>query len=104
MSIFGRLGPRLTISPLVWRGIEPFHSQRDQFIEKSLPGVARVVRLGGIMLPSRSLAAALAAFVLAAIMPQLTHAREIVGFSDSYSSGAVVVKTNERALYYVLGG
>ena len=104
MSIFGRLGPRLTISPLVWRGIEPFHSQRDQFIEKSLPGVGRVVRLGGIMLPSRSLAAALAAFVLAAIMPQLTHAREIVGFSDSYSSGAVVVKTNERVLYYVLGG
>jgi lipoprotein-anchoring transpeptidase ErfK/SrfK len=68
-----------------------------------LPGVGRVVRSGGIMLPSRSLAAALAACVLAAIMPQLTHAREIVGFSDSYSSGTVVVKTNERALYYVLG-
>ena len=36
-------------------------------------------------------------------MPQLAQAREIVGFSGAYSSGTVVVKTNERALYYVLG-
>jgi len=36
-------------------------------------------------------------------MPQLAQAREIVGFSDTYSSGTVVVKTSERALYYVLG-
>ena len=36
-------------------------------------------------------------------MPQLAQAREIVGFSDAYSSGTVVVKTSERALYYVLG-
>src|SRR5437016_12812711 len=52
---------------------------------------------------SRSLAAAAAACVLAATMPQLAQAREIVGFSESYSSGTVVVKTSERALYYVLG-
>src|SRR5512132_2253448 len=52
---------------------------------------------------SRLLAAAAAAAVLAATLPQLAHAREIVGFSDTYSSGTVVVKTSERALYYVLG-
>ena len=59
--------------------------------------------MGSHMHPSRSLAAASAALLLAATMPQLAQAREIVGFSDSYSSGTVVVKTNERALYYVLG-
>ena len=37
-------------------------------------------------------------------MPQSAQAREIVGFSGSYSAGTVVVKTNERSLYYVLGG
>src|SRR5260370_15606863 len=52
---------------------------------------------------SRSFAAAAAACVLAATMPQLAQAREIVGFSGAYSSGTVVVKTSERALYYVLG-
>ena len=52
---------------------------------------------------SRALAAASAALLLAALMPQLAQAREIVGFSDTYSSGTVVVKTSERALYYVLG-
>ena len=52
---------------------------------------------------SRSLVAATATVLLAAIMPQLVQAREIVGFSGAYSSGTVVVKTNERALYYVLG-
>jgi lipoprotein-anchoring transpeptidase ErfK/SrfK len=48
-------------------------------------------------------AAASAALLLAATMPQRTQAREIVGFSGVYSSGTVVVKTTERALYYVLG-
>jgi lipoprotein-anchoring transpeptidase ErfK/SrfK len=38
-----------------------------------------------------------------AAMPQPAQAREIVGFSGAYSSGTIVVKTNERALYYVLG-
>jgi lipoprotein-anchoring transpeptidase ErfK/SrfK len=52
---------------------------------------------------SRSLAALSAALLLAAAVPQLAQAREIVGFSDAYSSGTVVVKTSERALYYVLG-
>src|SRR5260370_26730687 len=52
---------------------------------------------------SRALAAASAALLFAALMPQLAQAREIVGFSDTYSSGTVVVKTSERALYYVLG-
>src|SRR6516162_2769500 len=59
--------------------------------------------MGGYMHPSRSLAAISAALLLAATMPQLAQARELVGFSDAYSSGTVVVKTNERALYYVLG-
>ncbi|MGA7490538.1 MAG: L,D-transpeptidase [Xanthobacteraceae bacterium] len=36
-------------------------------------------------------------------MPQSAQAREIVGFSGAYSSGTIVVKTTERALYYVLG-
>jgi lipoprotein-anchoring transpeptidase ErfK/SrfK len=54
---------------------------------------------------SRWLAAAAAAIALAATAanPQSAQAREIVGFSGSYSAGTVVVKTNERSLYYVLG-
>src|SRR5258705_1830042 len=54
---------------------------------------------------SRWLAAGSAAFVLAgsAATPQPAQAREIVGFAGNYSSGTIVVKTNERALYYVLG-
>jgi len=59
--------------------------------------------MGGFMHLPRSLAALSAALLLAATMPQLAQAREIVGFSDPYSSGTVVVKTSERALYYVLG-
>jgi len=59
--------------------------------------------MGGFMHLPRSLAALSAALLLAATMPQLAQAREIVGFSDAYSSGTVVVKTSERALYYVLG-
>src|SRR6266550_6785121 len=59
--------------------------------------------MGGAMYLSRSLAAATATILLAATMLQLAQAREIVGFSAAYSSGTVVVKTSERALYYVLG-
>jgi lipoprotein-anchoring transpeptidase ErfK/SrfK len=56
------------------------------------------------MHPSHPLAACSAAlFLISATMPQLAQARELVGFSDPYSSGTVVVKTSERALYYVLG-
>ena len=51
---------------------------------------------------SRSLAVA-SAILAAATIPRLAEARELVGFSDPYSSGTVVVKTKERALYYVLG-
>ena len=36
-------------------------------------------------------------------MPQSAQAREVVGFSGNYSTGTIVVKTNERALYLVLG-
>src|ERR1700730_4815817 len=55
---------------------------------------------------SRWLAASAAAFTVAAsfAMPQSAQAREIVGFSGSYSAGTVVVRTGERSLYYVLGG
>ena len=35
---------------------------------------------------------------------QSAQAREIVGFSGNYSAGTVVVRTNERSLFYVLGG
>ncbi len=59
--------------------------------------------MGGFMHPSCPFAAYSAALLLAATMPQLAQARELVGFSDAYSSGTVVVKTSERALYYVLG-
>src|SRR5499425_2467196 len=52
---------------------------------------------------SSSVTAAYSAALLLAAMPQLAQARELVGFSDAYSSGTVVVKTSERALYYVLG-
>ena len=54
---------------------------------------------------TRWLAAASAALLLVAgtAIPQSAQAREIVGFSGSYSSGTVVVKTSERSLYYVLG-
>ncbi len=59
---------------------------------------------GASMHPSHPLAACSAAlFLISATMPQLAQARELVGFSDPYSSGTVVVKTGERALYYVLG-
>jgi lipoprotein-anchoring transpeptidase ErfK/SrfK len=58
---------------------------------------------GGVMHLSRSLTAASAALLLFATMPQLAQARELVGFAGAYSSGTVVVKTSERALYYVLG-
>src|SRR5262245_32590748 len=52
---------------------------------------------------ARSLAAASASLTIAAVVPQLAQARELVGFPEPYSSGTVVVKTSERALYYVLG-
>jgi len=55
---------------------------------------------------SRWLTAPSVAFVLVAAtaIPQSAQAREIVGFSGNYSAGTVVVRTNERSLYYVLGG
>src|SRR5262245_56290761 len=61
---------------------------------------------GSIMHLSRWLAGASAAVTLvaAAAMPQPAQAGAIVGFSGNYSAGTVVVRTNERSLYYVLGG
>ena len=53
---------------------------------------------------SRWLTAPSVAFVLAAPTTQSAQAREIVGFSGNYPAGTVVVRTNERSLYYVLGG
>jgi lipoprotein-anchoring transpeptidase ErfK/SrfK len=38
-----------------------------------------------------------------ALLPEHAQARDIVGFSGGYAAGTVVVRTNERALYYVLG-
>jgi lipoprotein-anchoring transpeptidase ErfK/SrfK len=54
------------------------------------------------MHPSHPPAACGAALFLMSAM-QLAQARELVGFSDPYPNGTVVVKTSERALYYVLG-
>jgi lipoprotein-anchoring transpeptidase ErfK/SrfK len=53
---------------------------------------------------SQWIAALSAALFLAAIpSAQPAQARGLVGFSGNYSAGTVVVRTNERALYYVLG-
>src|SRR5688572_7708692 len=54
---------------------------------------------------SRWVAVASAACLLAATaaMPQPAQAGSIVGFPGEYSPGTVVVKTNARSLYYVLG-
>jgi len=59
--------------------------------------------MGTIMQLSRSLGAVSAALVLTAALSQSAQAREMVGFTEAYSSGTIVVKTSERALYYVLG-
>lgn len=58
------------------------------------------------MLMSRWLTAIVVASVVAVVMalPPAAQARAIVGFSDNYSAGTVVVRTKERSLYYVLGG
>src|SRR5262249_22620492 len=47
-------------------------------------------------------AASAAFFVLVSAVAQPAQARDIVGFSG-YPPGTVVVRTTERALYYVLG-
>jgi lipoprotein-anchoring transpeptidase ErfK/SrfK len=44
------------------------------------------------------------AVAMAATIPQSAQARGIVGFSGDYPAGTVVVRTNQRSLYYVLGG
>jgi lipoprotein-anchoring transpeptidase ErfK/SrfK len=55
--------------------------------------------------PIRWLAAATAALSLLAVAaPQTAEAVEIVAFRDkTYSAGTVVVRTNERRLYYIMG-
>jgi len=54
---------------------------------------------------TRCLAAASAALSLFVVVaPQQAAAREIVAFRDgNYSSGTIVIRTNERRLYYVMG-
>jgi lipoprotein-anchoring transpeptidase ErfK/SrfK len=51
----------------------------------------------------RSLFLLAAVHILAVAAPSLSQARENVRF-DEYSAGTIVIKTNERRLYYVLGG
>jgi len=41
--------------------------------------------------------------ILSLVAPSLSQARENVRF-DEYTAGTIVIKTNERRLYYVLGG
>ncbi len=47
--------------------------------------------------------AALLAIPLLSMAPQRAEARDIVNFSEG-SAGTIVIKTNQRRLYYVLGG
>jgi lipoprotein-anchoring transpeptidase ErfK/SrfK len=68
---------------------------------RAFAGIGRC-STGGFMHPSHPLAACGAALFLISAT-QLAQARELVGFSDPYPNGTVVVKTGERALYYVLG-
>jgi lipoprotein-anchoring transpeptidase ErfK/SrfK len=52
-------------------------------------------------------AAALAAFVCSSftLAPRAAHARSaMVAMNETYQPGTIVVRTNERRLYYVLGG
>jgi lipoprotein-anchoring transpeptidase ErfK/SrfK len=48
-----------------------------------------------------SLAVFITTYVL--LGPTIASAREIVRFDGGYSAGTIVIKTNERRLYYVLG-
>jgi len=55
---------------------------------------------------ARSLAAAAAAAGVLAILPTSHPAQargDVVAFNGGYSAGTVVVKTNERRLYFVMG-
>jgi len=54
--------------------------------------IARIVSLTASMM------------ICALLAPTAAGAREIVRFTDVYSAGTIVIKTNERRLYYVLGG
>jgi len=58
------------------------------------------LRLFAALVPVSTLALALSAALLA---PASAAARETVRFNDG-SAGTIVIKTNERRLYYVLGG
>jgi lipoprotein-anchoring transpeptidase ErfK/SrfK len=49
-------------------------------------------------------ASAAASLVAVATVPQSVEAREVITFREAnYSAGTIVVKTNERRLYYVMG-
>ena len=54
------------------------------------------IRLAATIVPVLAIAAAL-------FMPSSAMARETVAFSEG-SAGTIVIRTNERRLYYVLGG
>jgi lipoprotein-anchoring transpeptidase ErfK/SrfK len=64
---------------------------------------------GGVMTPIaiRSIAGALAPFLVAGATliaaPQTADAREVVAFRGEYSAGTIVIRTNERRLYLVMG-
>jgi lipoprotein-anchoring transpeptidase ErfK/SrfK len=49
------------------------------------------------------LAVALLVIPLALAASNAGHAREVVRFNGDYSAGTIVVKQNERRLYYVMG-
>jgi lipoprotein-anchoring transpeptidase ErfK/SrfK len=53
----------------------------------------------------RSIAAALAPLLLVgvAVAPEPAPAREMVPFRGEYSAGTIVIRTNERRLYLVIG-
>src|ERR1043165_10287802 len=63
----------------------------------------RAKHWGGEFMRVIDLAAA-AAFVAATIAAAPAEAREVIAFRGDVAAGTVVVRTNERRLYYVLGG
>jgi lipoprotein-anchoring transpeptidase ErfK/SrfK len=55
------------------------------------------------MMRFRALFLLAAVNILAVVAPSQAPARETVSF-DEYSAGTIVIKTNQRRLYYVIGG
>jgi lipoprotein-anchoring transpeptidase ErfK/SrfK len=60
-------------------------------------------RAAGIFMRACHLLAAAAAVITITAVNEVAQARETVSFTGGYSAGTIVVRTNERRLYLVLG-